>query len=170
MSLPIRFKSLIEMDASSVPLPDEARLSYTVCGRHTDSCGWHGWSLLGAWQEGEEVGDGLMVPPPGPRCPKCGKRLVIIGVDAWMSRSDELGFEYDVEPAEYTEDPDRLLAEQWLGAGLEHRAWRDRNDDACDGHANCNICFKWISDDDGDEHEAMSDGSFVWICFECWEP
>lgn len=74
MGFPKKFRSRLNIDKSDVILPNQAWITYAVCGCETDSCGWEGWIL-----ESAKVGRGQrkreLSIDTSQRCPRCGKIL-----------------------------------------------------------------------------------------------
>jgi len=68
----------------------------------------------------------------------------------------------------YVEDPDRLLADEYLPLGLTRVRWSDRKPGSDPDHEHCEVCSARFSDAPYDQHEAMSDGLHRWICLPCW--
>jgi hypothetical protein len=79
MGFPRKFKPRLEVKKDNVSLPDEAWITYTVCGCEKNSCGWEGWVLESARRkEGKKkkeqpIDDAWL-------CPACLKPLFRTGV------------------------------------------------------------------------------------------
>jgi hypothetical protein len=171
---PAKFKGLLELRAGDVEAPRHACLVYAVCGRETHSCGWHGWALAGVWRDRDPSHDDphpdLLPGAYEARCPRCGRELVNVNAEAWFLAGPTPWPQASVEsaPMTYVEDPDRLLAEEYLPLGLTRTRWSDRKPGADDDHQHCSMCFRAFSDAPYDEQEGMSDGLHRWICLSCW--
>lgn len=75
MAFPRKFQKLIETRLGDVEHPDYVLLTYAVCACDSDSCGWGGWILEGAFKDdSSRKRDGRVLSGDySQKCPQCGK-------------------------------------------------------------------------------------------------
>jgi hypothetical protein len=173
-----KFKHLLEMRDADVVPPAEASIRYAVCAYDVDSCGWHGWTLDAVWrapnEELEERADPharLLPTASKANCPRCGRPLCDADAsDVHLAAAPDPrpAKKIEVTPREYSDNPWRDLADEYMSLGLKRMRWCDRTADSDESHDHCETCGRAVSDDPHDAHEAMSDGRHRWVCLECW--
>jgi hypothetical protein len=112
MPFPRKFKKLIETELKDIEIPDYVWLTYAVCARENDSCGWGGWMIEAAFKETRKehptgTADKTLSAVTDQVCPRCGKTTfrtaasikVVPSPD--QTRAHVAGRDYEVLPIEY---------------------------------------------------------------------
>lgn len=114
MSLPAKYRNLLELTLKDVETPDYAWLTYAVCGLTDDSCGWGGWIIEGVFKKTGQryaTGTGDKSLPSGDdiqTCPCCGRKLFRTSASIRMTPSadqtpvhGEPGIDYEAIDTQY---------------------------------------------------------------------
>lgn len=94
MPHPRKFENLLDIDCVDVAAPDYVWLVYAACALSHDACGWGGWMIEAAFQNGDgghptTTGDALLPAQDQQICPRCRRATFRTGASIRLVQSED---------------------------------------------------------------------------------